>query len=286
MREILITTESGSDLPQEIIDEYGFYVVPMHVIIDDVSYADGTFPVDDIFAYFERTKKVPTTSAVNVSEYLEFFTKLQEEHPGCVIYNFAYSSVASSTYQNCAIAIRNLKDIYLIDTKSVSGGCTALMVKAWELVEREKKTVTDYAWLAERLQALTDNNVCHFIPATLEYLKAGGRCSNAQYLGATLLNLHPLIEINPDGYLIATKKYRGSMTKIVDKFMADFISRYNLERDCLYLMYGKGLPQEALDRMKENAERYGFKRSVYVMTGSVISCHGGKGAIGLAGNTY
>ena len=29
----------------------------------------------------------------------------------------------------------------------------------------------------------------------------------------------------------------------------------------------------------------GFQRTVYVMTGCTISCHGGKGAIGLAGVT-
>lgn len=55
MREIIISTESGSDLPQELIDRYGFYVVPMHVIIDDVDYADGTIPVDMVFDHFEKT---------------------------------------------------------------------------------------------------------------------------------------------------------------------------------------------------------------------------------------
>ncbi len=46
-------------------------------------------------------------------------------------------------------------------------------------------------------------------------------------------------------------------------------------------MYGKGLDQSVLDRMKELAFEYGFKNVEYVMTGCVISCHGGKGAIGL-----
>ena len=48
-------------------------------------------------------------------------------------------------------------------------------------------------------------------------------------------------------------------------------------------MYSKGLSQAALDRMKENAIRFGFESYEYVMTGCVISCHSGPGAIGLAG---
>lgn len=53
--------------------------------------------------------------------------------------------------------------------------------------------------------------------------------------------------------------------------------------NCLYLMYGKGLSEEVLKRMAENAKRLGFESYEYVMTGCVISCHGGKGAIGLVG---
>ena len=37
-----------------------------------------------------------------------------------------------------------------------------------------------------------------------------------------------------------------------------------------------------LKRMAENALNMGFKTYEYVMTGCVISCHGGKGAMGLA----
>ncbi len=282
MREILISTESGSDLPPELIKRHDFHVVPMHVIIEDTDYADGTIPVDMVFEHFERTGKVPSTSAVNVAEYQEFWSKLQKEHPDCVIMHFTYSSLASSTHQAAMIAVRDFKDIYIIDTRQVSGGCTAHMVASWKRVQEVQDTVTDYQALADELQALADKAVCHFVPNKLDYLKAGGRVSNAEYLGATLLSLKPLIEM-VDGKLIATKKYHGPMKRWVDKFMDDFTQKYHLRKDCLYLMYGKGLSEEVLKRMAENAKRLGFESYEYVMTGCVISCHGGKGAIGLAG---
>jgi DegV family protein with EDD domain len=283
MNNIIISTESGSDLPQSLINRYGFRVIPMHVILNDESHPDGQIPIEKIYEYYETTGKVPTTSAVNTSEYQDFFSRLRQEHPGCVIYHLAYSSAASSTYSNCSHAIRDFEDIYLIDTKSVSGGCTAHLVNTWNFIHQQPDAYSDYKAMAEQIQAMADRTVCHFIPGTLEYLKAGGRVSNAQYLGAALLNLKPLIEIDPDGHLITTKKYRGSMERVARRFLNDFTEKYNLKRDCLYLMYSKGLEQAILDYMKEFALMSGFQSCEYVMTGSVISCHSGRGAIGLAG---
>lgn len=65
MREILISTESGSDLPEELIRQYQVHVIPMHVIMDGESFDDGHFPIDRVFDYFEETGRIPTTSAVN-----------------------------------------------------------------------------------------------------------------------------------------------------------------------------------------------------------------------------
>ena len=220
---------------------------------------------------------------MNEHEYAVFWNGLRKDHPDAVILHFTYSSKASSTHQAAMIAVKDFQDVYVIDTLNVSGGCTAHMVSSYHYVEKCKKKgeITDFKKLADELQALADRAVCHFIPGTLEYLRAGGRVSNAQYIGATLLRLKPLIEM-VEGKLIATKKFRGSMAKIVDRFMKEFVEKYKPKKDCLYLMYSLGLAESVLKRMAENAIALGFKAYEYVRTGCVISCHGGKGAMGLA----
>ena len=284
MRKIIISTETGSDMPEAMVEKYGVKVVPLHVNMGDKTYPDGSIPVDKVFEYFETTGKVPQTSAANVNEYIEFFTKIRQENPDCVIYNLAYAANSSSTYQNAVIAAREFEDVYIIDSREVSAGCTAFIILAYNLIQqRIAEQMEDYDKLAEELQNLTDRVVCEFIPDKLDYLKAGGRVTNAQYLGATLLHLKPLIEINPEGKLVTTKKYRGNMKKVVKVFMQDFLNKYNLDRECLYLMYGKGVDPEVLQYMEETAREKGFKTWEYVMTGCVVSSHGGKGAIGLTG---
>ena len=73
--------------------------------------------------------------------------------------------------------------------------------------------MTDYKALADEIESWNKKVFCSFIPGNLDYLKAGGRVSNAAYLGATLLRLKPLIEI-VDGKLLASKKYRGRLKNL------------------------------------------------------------------------
>ena len=160
MREIIISTESGSDLPENLVKKYDIKVIPMHIVMDGTSYADGTISVDKIYEYHNETKKIPTTSAVNVGEYIDFFTQIRKEHPDCVIMHLAYSSLASSTYQNAEIAIREFEDIYLIDTRNVSGGCTAHLAKTYEIVQAKKDTVTDYKALADEIESWNKKVFC------------------------------------------------------------------------------------------------------------------------------
>ena len=94
-------------------------------------------------------------------------------------------------------------------------------------------------------------NMC-FTPANLEFLRAGGRVSNVAFLGASILNLHPCIELL-DGKLMATKKYRGKMQKVAAQLITDYADHYKLNRkDKLWIVYTIGLSEEVKDIIKNN----------------------------------
>ena len=111
-----------------------------------------------------RPKKIPTTSAVNVGEYIDFFTQIREEHPDCVIMHLAYSSLASSTYQNAEIAIREFEDIYLIDTRNVSGGVLHILQKHMRSFRRKKiLSLTIKHWLMKLNPGTRKSSVPSFL---------------------------------------------------------------------------------------------------------------------------
>ena len=121
-----------------------------------------------------------------------------------------------------------------------------------------------------------------FLPDNLEFLRAGGRVSNAACLGSRILSLHPCIEIL-DGKLMATKKYRGKMVKVAAQLVADYAEKYHLQRDELWFIYTVGLDEEVRRAAEEAAKGCGFRQLNWVRANGVITTHGGPAAFGVAG---
>ena len=280
MKKYIILTESGTDLPIDLVRENQIKVIPMHVIMDGIDYLDGYISVTQVYEYYEKTKKIPSTSATNPVEYQLLFQKINEENPECNIIHIGYSAKASSTYQNALIASEGFENIYHVDSMNVSGGEAAIVLKAVELIEKYPEIEPNE--LIEKIKYFVSIARVSFIPGNLEYLKAGGRLSNASYLGATILKLKPLIEI-VDGNLVATKKYRGAMSHIAEKYLNEFLERYNFDKDKIYLLYSLGLGEQIKLQMEKIVKDKGFDKIIWIQTGCVISTHSGPGAIGIAG---
>ena len=280
MKKNIILTESGTDLPLDLVKKHQIQVIPMHLVMGDKHYLDGSIPVTQVYEYYRKTKKIPSTSATNPNEYKDLFQKLTQENPGCNIIHIGYSSKASCTYQNALIASEGMENVYHVDSLNVSGGEAAIVMKAVELIEKQPDIQP--ANLIESIMSYVSRARVSFIPGDLEYLKAGGRVSNAAYLGGTLLQLKPLIEI-VEGKLISTRKFRGKMIHIAKKYMEEFIDKYDIDKEQIYLLYSLGLEEKIRDSMELIVKNKGFKNFVWIQTGCVISIHSGPGAIGIAG---
>jgi DegV family protein with EDD domain len=280
MRRMILSTESGADIPVELAEKHNVQVVPMHVIMDGQDYLDGSLPVTDIYDYYERTKKIPSTTSTNSHEYLEFFTKIKNDFPACIIIHIGYTSKASSSFQNAIIATEELKDIYLIDALNVTGGLTAIVMYAVTLLENEPSI--DPVRLVERIESKVPKSRLAFVPGSLEFLRAGGRVSNLAYLGGALLKIKPRIELI-DGKLVSTKKYRGKMEAVSEKLIREYLNEYDIDRGQIYLIYSIGLDETIKQRMGEIAKETGFKNVKWIQAGAMISTHAGPGGVGIAG---
>jgi DegV family protein with EDD domain len=280
VRKIILTTESGADLPGDLAERYNVQVVPMHIIMDGTDYLDGHLPVEDIYDYYARTKKIPSTTSTNAYEYQEFFAKMKADFPGCIIIHIGYTSKASSSFQNAVIAAEEFEDLFLIDALNVTGGLAAVVIYAAEQLEQEPGI--EPAALVEKIEAIVPKSRLAFIPGSLDFLRAGGRVSNMAYLGGTLLKIKPCIEL-VDGKLVSTKKYRGKMSTVAEKLMQDYLNDYKIDREQLYFIYSIGLDETIKKRMDEIAEEAGFKNVKWIQAGGMISTHSGAGGYGVAG---
>lgn len=280
MAKIVLVAESGSDLTPELAAEYGIHVVPMHVTFDNETFDDGSFPVEKIVDYYKNEKKLPTTSGSNPEDFIPLFDRIHAEDPEAQILYLAYSAVTTVSYQSAVIAAEDRPYVTAIDTKQVSGGQGIIVVEmARRLRQKPDMTLEEAVAVANEL--IDRARMC-FMPDNLEFLRAGGRVSNVVALVGGLLGIHPCIEIL-DGRLMATKKYRGKMAKVVAQLVKDYAKDYNLDRKELWFVYTVGLGDEVRQAAANAAKECGFEDVRWIRCNGVITTHGGPGALGLCG---
>lgn len=280
MSSIILVAETGSDITPQLAAEYGIAMVPMHVNFDKETFDDGSFSTQKICDFYKETGRLPKTSGSTPDDFTKVFDELQEKYPESPILYLAYSAVTTCSYQSAVIAAEDRENITIIDTKQVSVGQANVVISMAEWLRENPNADMEQA-VGKVNELIARAKMC-FVPDNLEFLRAGGRVSNAAYIGSRILSIHPCIEIL-DGKLVATKKYRGKMAKVAANLVKDYAANYNLDRECIWLVYTVGLSEEVMNAVKEAINECGFASQRWIMANGVITTHGGPAAFGLAG---
>lgn len=177
------------------------------------------------------------------------------------------------------MAAEKLGHVYAIDSCSLSSGTGLLVADAGDMIARGMDAPSIAKALKERIPK------CHasFVVDTLTFLHAGGRCSAVAALGANLLKLKPCIEVdNRDGSMNVGKKYRGTLDKVLTKYVQDELSKYpDLNPDRLFITHS-GISQEYIDLVKKAVvETASFKEIQVTKACCTISSHCGPNTLGI-----
>ncbi len=222
VQNYVFMTDSDSDLPYALKARYDIPVVYMPYTLEGKEYFDDLGQSLDHKAFFDKMRAgaQPSTSALNEMVYLDYFEPVLES--GKDLLFVAFSSQLSGTINSIYAARETLKEKYperrivVVDTLSISGPQTILILKAHEMY-RDGKSIDDVAaWLEEnklRTQAW-------FTVDDLKYLKRGGRISPAVAAIGTMLDLKPIITETLEGKLASAANVRGrrkALATLVDK---------------------------------------------------------------------
>lgn len=275
--KIKITADSTCDLSKELAERYGVDIMPLYVNMDNKPLRDQIdVQPHDVFQYYERTGNLCFTSACNIGEYLDAFTKLREEYDAVI--HLSISSEFSSTHQNAVLAAQELENVYVFDSRNLSSGHGVLAIRACELAV-EGMTAEQ---ILDELKAMVDKVDTSFIVDQLEYLHKGGRCSSVAALGANLLKLKPCIEV-VDGKMQVGKKYRGNFDKCVDQYIRERLANADTIDTARVFLTSSGVAQSSLDTAcRAIRECIGEDTEIVISTaGCTISCHCGPGTLGI-----
>lgn len=272
--KIAITAESTIDLTSELLDKYDIKTIPFSVILGDDEYKDGEITSADIFKFVAENNILPKTSAINEAQYTEFFEETLKDYDAVV--HFCLSSEISSACSHAKLAASGLKNVFVVDTRSLSTGIALLAIYGRELAEEGKTAEEVYNLCHER----TKDVQASFVVKKLDYLHKGGRCSSVALLGANLLSIRPEIVLS-DGKMISAKKYMGKMEKVIEKYCKDVLSE-NQNPDKKYAFVTYTTATDEMANIAKNAlKEAGFETIYETTAGATITSHCGENTLGI-----
>ncbi len=271
-----IIVDSTADLTPEYKSRVS--VVPLTVRFGEEEYIDGvTIGHKAFYEKLIESDVLPATSQATPDAFMKELKKAKEAGEAAVVITLA--SKFSGTYQSAAIAAAEYKNVYVIDSASVTVGTGILVELALRLLDEGK----DAGEIARILEEEKKKIIIVALVDTLEYLKKGGRISKAVAFAGGVLNIKPVLSVI-DGEINMLGKARGSkagnnlLVQEIEKaggidFSKPVLLGYSGISDSLLLKYiedSRHIWEGNLDEVR------------YTTVGSVIGTHAGPGAVAVA----
>lgn len=276
MANIRILTDSTSDIPESVRKENAIEMVPLKVHFDTETYYDAvTIQPEQFYEKLKTSSKLPTTSQPSPVDFVEAFKGAGEAHLSPVI-ALTLSSALSGTYQSAVLAKSMLDeqvDVTVLDSKSASCGIGLLAVSAAKAA-REGKSKDEIIELIQRLRSVTR---IYFLVDTLEYLQKGGRIGKASALFGSLLNIKPILTIDPEGQVAPVDKVRGqkkAVTRIIELLKAEFG-----DGEVQATVAHANAPEAAKEFSAQLSEHLNIRDLTFSSVGPVIGTHAGPGTL-------
>ena len=225
MADYIIATSSTADLPRTWLEAHRIPFISYTYTVGDKLYEDDCREEsrEAVYAGMRRGDRLKT-SMINEFKYYDFFKGLMETGRDVIFLDMSQKmSVSFANVNKAAAQIREefpAQRLYVMDTLCVSGGLGLLVEHMTERMEAGMSFEEVIAWgEAHKLK------IAHrFTVDDLNYLKAGGRVSNAAALVGAVLAIKPVLYVPDRGTLDVAKKVRGrkaALKAILDGVLHD-----------------------------------------------------------------
>ena len=276
---IKIITDSGCDLPKELIEKHDIEVLPIFVLEGETEYLDNIdITAEEVFKGMREGVVYKTSQTPPEKFILKFKESLKNNDT--IIY-VGLSSELSGTYESSVLAKKTVEgeypeaDISVIDSRAVSGGQGLIVLEAVKMVKDGKSKEE----ILERINLLIQNIEHVFTIDDIEYLYRGGRVSKAQKMIGGLLSIKPILWVN-DGKLEPIEKVRGKnkVLKAIIELIKKTKDDTDLSQQDIIINHADDI-DSALKLKDMMIEEFGIKQPLINSIGSVIGAHAGPGTV-------
>ena len=282
MSDFIIATSSTCDLPRTWLDEHNVPFISYSFTINDQPAVDDCREESRAQIYAGMRKgDILKTSQINEPAYEDFFRKLLSEGKDVLFLDM--SEKMSVSFVNCKAAAEIIRtefpdrQLYVMDTRCISGGLGMLVIHCVELMENGRSFDEVVSWAEENKLKIAHR----FTVDDLNYLKRGGRVSNASALVGTMLSIKPVLYVPDGGTLDVVKKCIGrkkALHAILDGVMHDLSKTETAGRDML-ILNADCLPEAEFIRDEVRKAYPDFGEIRISSLGVVIGAHCGPGLL-------
>ena len=278
MKNVKVIADSTCDLSQELLDKYDIKIIPLYILLDEESYKDGLeITPAELYEWSDKNGKTPKTAAPGIDVVQGILEKYDKEETDLIF--FGISEEMSTTCNVVRLAAQEMEyeGFYVIDSRNLSTGIGLQVLKAAELAAQGMAAED----IVKTIEAQRDKVRASFVIDTLTYLHRGGRCSAMTALVAGALKLKPRISV-ADGKMDVTKKYRGNIRGVIQKYVQDMEGDLKQAEDTRVFITHSGCSPEIVEQVRSYLESLGhFKEIHETLAGSVVSSHCGPNTLGV-----
>ncbi len=276
---IAIMTDSTSDLPAELVQQYDIHIMPLYVVWGGEQLRDG---VDiDHATFYERLPQdpeFPKTSQPTPSDFVRAIEAIEADEVVIVCISDRLSGTIASA--NAAKAMIH-KPVHVVDSGSVSMGL------GWQALAAAR--ARDEGATAEEIiaaaEAVRNNLHVIFTVETLEYLHRGGRIGAAAKLLGTAFQLKPLLFIRPELGMIEPLERVRSRKRSLSRLLEYTLEQVDTNRPLHAAVLQAMAAPEADALVDELRSRVSPVELVKANVTPVVGTHAGPGVVGIAAYT-
>ncbi|WP_019520521.1 DegV family protein [Faucicola boevrei] len=182
--------------------------IPLHLNINNVDFLDGKNINPASLTHIMQTspsalaKTSPPTEAEINAIFKDLHAKGYQTLFVCTL-----SSKFSDTYetiQNCRRAFDGKMNIYVYDSLNLNLTEGAMAYEADSMLRQGK----NIAEVTRRLDYIRDHSAFFFTLSDLSYITKARKLSAPASFFANLFDIKPIMEVNQEGYIVATEKVR------------------------------------------------------------------------------
>lgn len=273
--KIGIVTDSTSDLPTYLIEQYEIQVVPTILILDGKEYADGIgISREDFYTRLPSFQTPPTTAAPSIGDFTTPYETLLSQDCDHILSIHAASQLTTIINAARQAAQEFPGKVTCVDSGSLSLGLGFQVLAAAEAADAGLRPAM------EAIESTRKRSQVFAALDTMEYLKRSGRVPGAVAALGGLLSIKPMIELL-DGEVKAIGAVRTAK-QADERILSFLLERGEFERLAILHTNAEPRAKELLNQLMDRARKSVPRDILFVNVTTVIGTHVGPNGLGFA----